>query len=278
MKMGSVSLFGRLCCGLSMAALALAVSLDGSRAVRAEEVDVLTSSMQEMIVDPIMKTIRGLEARLASVEATASTYAESFTSRRLVAQMLCVSDESGAQTCITKAQLDSLLSNGAHAEIIRPSVAATEAKAQPTEEPVETIVTKGPTPASEQAGPAEEKSVPDQAPEHTGTVQQSASSGAAVVLNPEVEVTEKPTATAAKAQPTEEPVETIVTKDPTPASEPAGPAEEKSVPDQAPEHTGTVQQSASSGAAVVLNPEVEVTEEPGPVQSAAKEPAAPSDN
>jgi hypothetical protein len=176
-----------------MAVLALSVSLDGSRAVRAEEADVLTSSLQEMILDPIMKTVQGLEERLTSVEATIGALAESFTSRRVVAQMLCVSDESGAQTCITKAQLDSLLSGVARAEISQPSVAATEAKALPTEEPAETIVTKEAAPASEPAGAAEEKSVADQEPEHTGTVQ-SASSGAAIVLYPEVEVTVEPTA------------------------------------------------------------------------------------
>src|ERR1700682_1804834 len=115
MKMGSASLFGRLCCGLSMAVLALSVSLDGARSVRAEDAD-LAWSLQEMIVDPIMKTVRGLEERLTSTEETVGSLAESFTSRRVVAQMLCVADESGAQTCITKAQLDSLLIRIAHAQ------------------------------------------------------------------------------------------------------------------------------------------------------------------
>jgi hypothetical protein len=191
MKMDSASLFGRLCCGLSMAVLALSVSLDGTRAVRAEDADDLTSSLQEMIVDPIMKAVHGLEQRLTSVEATVGALAESFTSRRVVAQMLCVSDDSGAQTCVTKAQLDSLLSSVAHAEISQPSVSVTEAKAVPTEEPVETLVPKDTSRYSEQNGAVEEKSVADQEPEHTGTVR-SASSGAAIVLYPEVEVMVEP--------------------------------------------------------------------------------------
>jgi hypothetical protein len=190
MKIGSAFLFSRLCCGLSMAALALSVSLDGSRAVRAEDAD-LTSSLQEMIVDPIMKTVQGLEQRLTGVEATVGSLAESFTSRRVVAQMLCVSDESGAPTCITKAQLDSLLTRIAHAETSQPSLIATEAKASPTEEPVETIVPKDTSQYSEQSGVVEEKSVADQGPEHTGTVQ-TALSGAAIVSIPQVEVTEEP--------------------------------------------------------------------------------------
>jgi hypothetical protein len=189
MKMGSASLFSRLCCGLSMAVLALAVALDGTRAVRAEDADDLTSTLQEMIVDPIMKTVRGLEVRLTGLEAAAGEMAQSFTSRRVVAQVLCVSDEAGAQTCITKAQLDTLLSGIARAEISRPSVAVTEAKVVPTEEPVETV-TKDTSRYPEPNGAAEEKSPADEEPEHTGAIQ-SASSGAAIVFTPQVEVTEE---------------------------------------------------------------------------------------
>ena len=190
MKMGSGSLFGRLCCGLSMAVLALAVSLDGSRAVRAEDGDDLTSSLQEMIVDPIMKTVQGLEARLTTLEATVGAMPESFNSRRVVAQVVCVSDETGAQTCITKAQLDTLLSGIARAEISQPSVTVTEAKVVPTEEPSETSVSNDTSRYPEANSALEEKSVADQEPEYTGTIQ-SASSGAAIVLTPEVEVTEE---------------------------------------------------------------------------------------
>jgi TolA-binding protein len=195
MKIGSASLFGKLCCGLSMAALALAVSLDGSRAVRAEDADDLTTSLQQMIVDPVMKTVQGLEARLSGLEATVGAMSDSFNSRRVAAQLLCVSDETGAQTCITKAQLDTLLSGIARAEISKPSVAVTEAKAAPTEEPVETIVSKDvpkdPSRYLAPNGAPEEKPVADEEPGHTGTIQ-SASSGPAIVLTPEVEVTEDP--------------------------------------------------------------------------------------
>jgi hypothetical protein len=201
MKMGSASLFSRLCCGLSIAVLALSVSLDGSRSVRAEDAD-LKSSLQEMIVDPIMKTIQGLEQRLTNVEATVGSLAESFSSRLVVAQLLCVSDESGAQTCITKAQLDSLLIRIAHAESGQPSVIAAEAKTSPSEEVVEIVVAKDPAPAAESAGADEEKSVTEPEPEHTGTVQ-SASSGAAVVFYAEVEVIEEPA--SVEATPAEAP-------------------------------------------------------------------------
>jgi hypothetical protein len=186
MKMGSALLFGRMCCGLSVAVLAVSVCIGASRAVRADDADDLTSSLQEMIVDPIMKSVHAVEEHMASLEASVSAMAESFSSRRVVVQMLCVSDDSGAQTCITKAQLDSLLSGNARADISHPSAAVKEDKAVPTEErPVETILTKDPARAPDIAGSADERPAIDQEPEHTGTV---ASSGAAIVSYPEVEV------------------------------------------------------------------------------------------
>jgi hypothetical protein len=191
MNSGNVSLFGRLCCGLTMAVLALAVSLDSSRVVRAEDADDLTISLQGMVVNPIMKTVRVLEARLSSLETTISAMADSFSSRRIVAQVLCVSDDTGGQTCITKAQLDMILNGIARAEISQPPAAVTETNAVPIEEPIQTTVTKDRGQYPEQNGAVEEKSTTDQVPERTGTIQ-SASSNAAIVLNPEAEITEEP--------------------------------------------------------------------------------------
>jgi hypothetical protein len=159
-----------------------------------------------MIVDPIMETVQNAEERLTGLEATVGAMAQSFTSRRVVAQVLCVSDETGAQTCITKDQLDALLSGIARAEISHPSAAVTEAKVVPTEEPVETTVSKDTSRYPEASGTVDEKSAADQEPEHTGSIQ-SASSGAAIVLNPGIEVTE--VAAPVQATPAEpSPVET----------------------------------------------------------------------
>ena len=193
MKIGSASLFGRVCCGLSMAALALVVSLNGTHAVRADDFDDLTASLQDLIVDPIMNTVHRLDERLTRAEATISSLAESFTSRRVVTQMLCVSDESGAETCISKAQLDSLLSSIARTEITQASRVGTEAaKALPSEEPAEIIVAPAEPIVTKDRAPeqngAEEKSMADQEPEHTGMIQ-SALSAPAVVSNPEVTTT-----------------------------------------------------------------------------------------
>ena len=115
MKSGGISLLRRLSCGLSLVALALVAALvlafdfDGPRTVRAEGAEVPQPSLQDVIVGPVMQTIEGLEQRLRSLEADVGAFADSFTSRRIAAQPLCVSDESGAQTCLTKAQLDLII-------------------------------------------------------------------------------------------------------------------------------------------------------------------------
>ena len=68
-----------------------------------------------------------------------------------------------------------------------------------------------------------------------------------------------------------------MTKDTSQYSEKAAAVDEKPVAEQEPEHTGSIQ-SASSGAAIVLNPGIEVTEDPAPVEAVPAEPAAQSDD
>jgi hypothetical protein len=81
--------------------LALSATAGGS-AVRAGDPSTLQSTVLEKIVS-------GLEQQVANLEASMAAFADSFTAKRIAAQELCVADGSGAQTCITKAQLDALL-------------------------------------------------------------------------------------------------------------------------------------------------------------------------
>jgi hypothetical protein len=173
----------------------------GSQVVRADDPGALASPGQEMVLVPV-KTIDALEQRVKYLEKSVADLTESW--QHINTHRLCVSDDSGAETCITKAQLDALLSGIAHTEIGQPPATVTEAKVEPTEQPVETVVTKDAGPASDTPAAAEEKSVAGQEPEHTGTIQ-SASSGAAIVLEPEVVVTEDPT--PVEAAPTEPPAQ-----------------------------------------------------------------------
>ena len=91
-------------CGIfGLALLALSFNVGGS-AVRAED-----SPLQTSMFEPIAKMVQGLDERMASLETTVMAFAGSFTSEHITTTELCVSDEGGAKTCITKAQLDKLL-------------------------------------------------------------------------------------------------------------------------------------------------------------------------
>src|SRR5215475_4244036 len=86
------------CNVFGLALLALSATAGGS-AVRAEDPSTLQGNVLEKIV-------LGIEQRVADLGASVAAFADSFTTKRIVTQELCVADGSGAQTCITKAQLD----------------------------------------------------------------------------------------------------------------------------------------------------------------------------
>src|SRR6266849_707849 len=89
------------CNVFGLALLALSATAGGS-AVRAED----PSTLQGNVLEKIVLTI---EQRVADLGASMAALADSFTTKRIVTQELCVADGSGAQTCITKAQLDALI-------------------------------------------------------------------------------------------------------------------------------------------------------------------------
>jgi hypothetical protein len=105
-------LLTKVSCGLSVAFLAFAYTSNIS-AVRAQS-DVPTW----MMVDPISTTVKVLEDRIAGLEAkVASLTAQQSTE-------LCVADDAGARTCISKAQLDRLLKMTQTAAIEEPAKTA----------------------------------------------------------------------------------------------------------------------------------------------------------
>jgi hypothetical protein len=126
-----------------------------------------------MLLDPIQTAVHTLEARLSSLEASNALSAGSFTSQQIATQQLCVYDSTGAQTCITKAQLDAVLASMARAAaaapanappaavteaaVIEPSVTVIEAPAVVTEPPA--IVTEGNAQDRIEPAPAETTSI-----------------------------------------------------------------------------------------------------------------------
>src|SRR5215475_12388910 len=135
MLTGQTPFIAKAAYGLSVALLALSFT-SGVPTVRAEGEDP-AQSWREMILNPITDAMQAIEARMGMLEATVAHYAESFASRHITTDELCVADASGAKTCITKAQLDKLLGAATHAAaaepaIVEPATTVTEAK---TDEP-----------------------------------------------------------------------------------------------------------------------------------------------
>src|SRR5205085_3625457 len=155
MKTGKTSLGGRLSGALSIAMLALAFSIGSSNFVRAEDPEGVAPSLHEMVVVPLMKAIEGLEQRIANLEGSLSLMAVSFNSQRIATQQLCVADDSGAQTCITKAQLDALLKRIAQADLGQPAISVMEANIVSADESTETTAAVNETQSTPTALPNE---------------------------------------------------------------------------------------------------------------------------
>jgi hypothetical protein len=181
--------------GLSVTFLALAFT-SGVSMVRAQS-DVPSW----MLVDPISTAVKTVEDRLTSLEAKVTLVTESLTSRQSTEHELCVADDAGARTCISKAQLDRLLkiTQAATAQVTNPVAALAEpAEAVPAASAPETSAAEEPAKIetttataveaprqAEQAAAAtlEQDSMP------TGSISAPESQGRALVTHPEVEIT-----------------------------------------------------------------------------------------
>src|SRR5258705_517965 len=130
MMTGKTPFFARISYGLSTTLLVLSLT-SGVSAVGAESEDP-GFSWRETLIIPIMSALHEAQDRLAGLETTVALFPISFGSQQITTNELCVADDAGAQTCITKAQLDAVLKTMAQ-------VATTEPRAKVTE----TEVTEG---------------------------------------------------------------------------------------------------------------------------------------
>ena len=199
-------LLARVSRGLSVAFLALAFT-SGASMVRAQsQSDVPTW----MMVDPISTAVKAAEERIASLEAKVTSLTEQLAARQSMEHELCVADDAGSRTCISKAQLDRLLKMMQAAAIeppaqatnsvtalaepaeAAPEVSAPETKAAAVEEKIET------TTATAVEAPRQAEQAAVQTPEEdsmsTGSIPAPESQGRAVVSHPPVEVTTPPPA------------------------------------------------------------------------------------
>jgi hypothetical protein len=174
------------------AVLAFWFTFGGSQLVRAEDPETISPPGQDMILVPA-KTVDALEKRVIYLEETVAALTESW--QHIDSHRFCVSDDSGAETCISKAQLDAMLTAFGQAKASQASVSQ-EANASPAAEPVETAPTP-PTP-SEPITVVGEILPPVQDPEITGVVKSTttddATPEAAVPSYPKVESYEEPAA------------------------------------------------------------------------------------
>jgi hypothetical protein len=196
----------KVSCGLSIAFLALAFT-SGASMVRAQSQSDVPSWM---MVDPISTAVKAAEDRITSLEAKVASVTEQLAARQSAERELCVADDAGARTCISKAQLDRLLKMMQSAAIeppaqatssvtalaepaeAAPEVSAPETKAaaveeKATEEKIET------TTATAVEAPRQAEQAAVQSPEEdampTGSIPAPESQGRALVSHPQVEVT-----------------------------------------------------------------------------------------
>jgi len=157
------------CNVFGLALLALSATAAGST-VRAED----PSALQSIVFEPLTKIVTGLESRVANLEASMAAFGESFAAKRIVARELCVADDSGAQTCITKAQLDALLRSamqtGQAAAATKPGETEQTASADRSVAPAAPVAAVEP-PVAAEPGETEQKPSADRSVTPVATVE-----------------------------------------------------------------------------------------------------------
>jgi hypothetical protein len=137
-----------------------------------ELLGIIAGDADERLPADATTTLDALEQRISYLEDTIASITES--SQRVSTHQLCVADDSGAETCLTKSQLDALLTGQPHAaEAAQPATPAGVELTPPANEPAALVPTANnpelPPPAASNeeptgsistgAGPAAEPSV-----------------------------------------------------------------------------------------------------------------------
>jgi hypothetical protein len=191
MKAGIKALLVRT--STTAAAALLALALGGTPTVRAADSESFSAPDQEM-VQVSAKSLEAMEKRIAYLEETINSLTESW--QHINTHRLCVADENGAETCVTKAELDALLVSQPRAtEAAPPPAVVEDASKPPQPEPTPAAAAPEPTPAA--AAPETPKEPVDAAlneapqaePEHTGSISPAdvATTEQAVLPVPQIE-------------------------------------------------------------------------------------------
>jgi hypothetical protein len=151
---------------IAVALLALSFSIGSSTAVRADDTESFAVPVQDTVLVPL-KDLKALEQRLAYLEGAVTALTVAW--EHIDKHRMCVSDDSGAETCINKAQLDAILVGQSHGQASHTTEIVSEARVIPVAEPL-TV----------------EALQKDQEPEETGTLALT-NSGADVNIGPDRE-------------------------------------------------------------------------------------------
>jgi len=234
------------CNVIGLTLLALSATASGS-AVRAAGD---SPALESMAIEPLTKVVSRLEHRAAAIEASVAAFANSIAATRIAARELCVADGSGAQTCITKAQLDALLKGTMQTAQAAQTTQSPEPQTHASEQgacpekcvaPAGTLATDAPleTPRS-----AKETAAPEAASAAAAARETPSPEAAAAVSPAPPASSDRPQAAESTAPvPADKPVETVIatTTKPEPLA-PAEPPAKEEVPAQA--------DPATSGSAV----------------------------
>jgi hypothetical protein len=156
---------------IAIALLTLSFAVGSSRAVRADDPESLSIPVQETVVMPV-KDVQALEQRVIYLEEKVATLTEVW--QHFNTHQLCASDDDGTETCITKAQLDTLLIGQARAAAASPVTAIMgEANSLPVAETIAIATTTDDSEPEHGAVPSEVSK--DQEPEQTGALMPIAS-------------------------------------------------------------------------------------------------------
>jgi hypothetical protein len=151
---------------IAIALLTLSFAVGGSHAVRADDPESFSLPVQEAVLIPV-KDVQALEQRLIYLEEKVATLTEA--RQHVNTHQLCVSDDDGAETCITKAQLDALLIGQARAtEASPPAAIVGEANTLLLAETVTIATTTDNSEPAPNAVPSDVSK--DQEPEQTGAL------------------------------------------------------------------------------------------------------------
>jgi hypothetical protein len=191
MKAYIKSLLVGTCSALAVALLTFSFTLRTASIVRADDPEALAAARPEMVLVSA-KALEGLEQRVSYLEGVVASLTES--SQHLSTQ-LCVSDESGAETCLTKSQLDALLTSQARGTEAAQSTPLASAETTPVAE--EPPAVKEPPTAKEEPvaipatnpepAPAAANETPRVEPETTGSISTAAAPTAPVIPDTETQ-------------------------------------------------------------------------------------------